>query len=93
MLLKADIRFRKLSSDDGFGFTCLKAAYHFGIKGRMDYSAQEGVAIHAEGDSKNIREFLHWIEGQAFDFQGLKYTHSPSDRHLFKEFDLYKHFD
>ena len=91
MLLKADIRFRRNQYDDGFGFTCLKAAYHFGIKGRMDYSKKDGVVIKAEGESRSIREFLHWIEGNAFEINELNYSHSPIDQSRFREFDLFRH--
>jgi len=89
--MKADIRFRRDQYDDGFGFTCLKAAYHFGIKGRMDYSDKDGVIINAEGEPTKIREFLHWIEGNAFQINELHYTHDSLDHFRFKEFDLYRH--
>jgi acylphosphatase len=92
MLTKADIRFRRSNYEDGFGFSCLKAAYHFGIKGRMDYSIHDGVMIKAEGESKNVREFLHWIEGNVYEIDGLQYSYVPSDETKFKEFDLCRHF-
>lgn len=91
MLLKADIRFKRNQYDDGFGFTCLKAAYHFGIKGRMDYSKIDGVVIKAEGESQCIREFLHWLEGNAFEINELSYSQSPLEQITFKEFDLFRH--
>jgi hypothetical protein len=93
MLTKADIRFRRSNYEDGFGFSCLKAAYHFGIKGQMDYSTHDGVTIKAEGELHNVREFLHWIEGNALDLQGLHYSHAPADTTIFKEFDLCRHPD
>ena len=88
MLLRAEIRFRRSTYDDGFGFTCLKAAYHFGIRGRMEYSNNSGVTIHAEGETPDVRQFLHWFEGIAFELKELHYSHSPAEGNRYQEFDL-----
>jgi hypothetical protein len=91
MLIFSEISFQLNSYDDGFGFSCLKAAYHFNIKGRMDYSSNAGAIIKAEGDSRNIREFLHWMEGNVMEIHGLQYSNSTLDTTRFKEFDLFRH--
>jgi acylphosphatase len=89
--MQSEISFIRNNYEDGFGFTCLKAAYHFDIKGRMDYSSETGVTIQAEGETRNIKEFLHWIHGNVLEIYGLKYINTPVDNSRFKEFDLYRH--
>jgi acylphosphatase len=91
MLMQSEIRFIRNNSEDGFGFSCLKAAYHFDIKGRMDYSSDTGVTIQAEGEIQNILEFLHWMHGNVLDVHGLQYINTPTGINRFKEFDLYRH--
>lgn len=86
--MKAEIHFKRSTYDDGFGFTCLKAAYHYGIKGYMEYCDRSGVTIKAEGENSDVRQFLHWFEGIAFELQGLNYSHAPADENQFMEFDI-----
>ncbi|MBK7213463.1 MAG: acylphosphatase [Bacteroidales bacterium] len=91
MLVQSEISFIRDNYEDGFGFNCLKAAYHFDIKGRMDYSNKSGVTIQAEGEIHNIREFLHWIHGNALLIRDIQYINIQTDTGRFKEFDLYRH--
>ncbi len=89
MLIHADITFIKNSSEDGFGFACMKAAYLFGITGRMDYNHQ--VKIEAEGHHDKMQEFISWIKENIKDSDILQYNSSNNYSGKFKEFDIYRH--
>lgn len=87
----ADISFRKKSYEDGFAFTCMKAAYQHGITGRMDYSMETGVKIQAEGEQQRIEEFIKWIEINIKDTYNILFYNSLNYSGNFKEFDIYRH--
>ena len=87
----AEISFAKKNYDDGFGFTCMKAAYQFGITGRMDYSPELGVKIQAEGEQADIEDFMLWIKSNndnTIKFEFAKHLNSGTK---FKEFDIFRH--
>jgi acylphosphatase len=89
MINAAEIRFDKTSFDDGFGFSCMKAAYMCGVKGRMEYGPEMGVRIIVEGEEKVIAEFIRWLEDNVKDSVNLVIVYSFSPEYRYKEFDLY----
>jgi acylphosphatase len=87
MFKHLEITFLRDSYDDGFGFLCMKSAYHYHITGNMHYGPSIGVFIHAEGESDNIDDFLRWINQLAM--QQAKITNkSLTTERLYKEFDI-----
>jgi acylphosphatase len=89
MLIHADIIFIKNSAEDGFAFACMKAAYFFGITGRMDYNHQ--VKIEAEGHHDKMQEFISWIKDNVKDTEQLLFNNSLIYSGKFKEFDIFRH--
>ena len=65
MMIYSEISFTRKRCDDGFGFACMKAAYLFGITGRMEYNHH--VKIQAEGEQAKLEEFIAWIKENAKD--------------------------
>jgi len=93
MMMHAVISFTRKSYEDGFGFDCMKAAYLFGITGRMDYGTESGVRIEAEGEESMITEFIKWIENNGKIYDNTLSTRSIECNAKFKEFDIYRHPD
>jgi acylphosphatase len=91
MMAHAEISFKRKSYEDGFGFSCMKAAYLFGITGRMDYGHKTGVRIQAEGEQGRIAEFIKWIKANANGVDNILYQRSFTCSGAFKEFDIYLH--
>lgn len=90
MLVKAEIKFSRNHFDDGFGFSCMKAAYTHCIKGKMDYSALKGVHMIVEGDSVEMDEFLDWLKSDSRQVELLELHKSELNKMNFKEFDIYR---
>ena len=90
-MTRVEIRFKRKSYEDGFGFSCMKAAYLFGITGRLDYSPENGVRILAEGDQGMMSEFVKWIETNVNDSHNLFFNNSLNYSGKYKEFDIYRH--
>jgi len=87
----SEIRFERKSYDDGFGFKCMKNAYHYRIKGRMDYSESWGIRILMEGDEEDVIAFIEWIEQNIQEtIDTLQHTYLNYSGH-FTEFDIYRH--
>ena len=89
-MVHSDISFRKRKFDDGFGFTCMKAAYSLEIKGIMIYGFDSRVVIEAEGDHTKMEEFLMWLKiNTKEEKEGivcLKGVYTGK----FSEFDIYR---
>lgn len=88
MMIHSEISFIRQRSDDGFGFDCMKAAYLFGITGRMDYNHR--VKIQAEGEQRNVDEFIAWIKENAKDTEQLQFHNSFTYSGKYKEFDIFR---
>jgi acylphosphatase len=93
MMMHTEIIFKRKSYEDGFGFDCMKAAYLFGITGRMDYGPEVGVRIEAEGEESRITKFIKWIETNGKNSDNMLYTNSSEYDGKFKEFDIFRHSD
>lgn len=93
MMMHTEIIFKRKSYEDGFGFACMKAAYLFGITGRMDYGTESGVRIEAEGEEGRITEFIKWIENNGKNSDNILYTNSLEYDGKYKEFDIFRHSD
>jgi len=91
MITYSEISFIRTGYDDGFGFACMKAAYGFGIRGRMDYGPETGVKILAEGENSQISEFMHWIRTNIKDVNHLIFLTKTNSYGKFQEFDIYMH--
>ncbi|MBK6346604.1 MAG: acylphosphatase [Bacteroidales bacterium] len=88
MMIHTEISFIRKKTDDGFGFACMKAAYLFGITGRMEYNHE--VKIHAEGERGNIEEFIAWIKENEKDDTQVRYNYSFNNSRKYKEFDIFR---
>ena len=91
MMTHTEISFTSKNYEDGFGFACMKAAYSFGITGRMDYCSESDVKISAEGEQDKIVEFIQWIEANVKDHDKILYNSPMKCTRKFKEFDIYCH--
>jgi len=69
----------------------MKAAYNFGIRGRMDYGPETGVKIQVEGDHDQIKDFIQWIENNIKDISHFLFYTSHSCIAKYNEFDIYRH--
>jgi acylphosphatase len=88
MIIHSEISFIRQRSDDGFGFDCMKAAYLFGITGRMDYNHE--VKIQAEGEQVKIDEFITWIKENIKEHTQIHYKYSFNYSGKYKEFDIFR---
>jgi acylphosphatase len=89
-MIHSEISFRKIILEEGFGFACMKAAYAFGIKGRMIYGIESGVMIQAEGDQKRMDDFIRWLETNANKNKGEIDCKPGEYSGKFNEFDIYR---
>jgi hypothetical protein len=90
MLVRAEIRFTRPHFEDAFGFSCMKAAYSHFVKGKMEYSIAKGVFMIIEGNSKQVYEFLEWLNQASTGIDKLHmYLHELKALN-FKEFDIYQ---
>lgn len=89
MMIHTDIRFTRQRANDGFGFACMRAAYQFGITGRMDYNHE--VIIQAEGEESKILEFIEWIKVNVKEQTKIHYKNSLNYYGKYKEFDIFRH--
>jgi acylphosphatase len=89
MLIHTEIRFIKKQFEDGFGFTCMKAAYSFGITGKMEYGQDLMVVIHSEGEESGMAQFIQWLESDAKDPDEVIYAKSMDYSGKYTEFDIY----
>jgi acylphosphatase len=89
MMIHSEIGFIREKSDDGFGFACMKAAYQFGITGRMDYNHE--VKIQAEGEQAKIDEFIAWIKNNMKEQTQIHHKYSLNCSGKYKEFDIFLH--
>lgn len=93
MKTHADINIVKRKYEEGFGFACMKAAYLYGITGRLDYDPENGIKIEAEGEAGNIIVFIKWIENNIKDSDSMQYKSTLNHSGKYKEFDIYLHSD
>ncbi|KAF0199577.1 MAG: hypothetical protein FD166_5 [Bacteroidetes bacterium] len=91
MITYSEISFIRKSYEDGFGFACMKAAYGFGIRGRMDYGPETGVKILAEGEHDQISDFVNWIRTNIKDVNHLLFLTTINYSGKYQEFDIYRH--
>jgi hypothetical protein len=90
MLVQAEIRFSRDHFEDGFGFSCMQAAYSHCIKGKMEYSTSSGVHMIVEGDSEEMDEFLCWLGSDSRRVERLILQKNELNKMNFKEFDIYR---
>lgn len=90
MMVHSEISFIRKSHEDGFGFACMKAAYFFGITGRMDYGLSSSITILAEGENEKICDFIKWIELNLNNSTKIIYDNSLINNTKYKEFDIFR---
>lgn len=90
MLVRAEIRFSRSHFEDAFGFSCMKAAYTHFVKGKMEYSIAKGVFMIVEGNSKEVYNFLDWLNKSTNGIEKLDMNFRELSRLHFKEFDIYR---
>ena len=91
MMIHEEISFSRKSCEEGFGFICMKAAYLYGVTGRMDYSPGTEVRILAEGEQSRMSEFIEWIGINLADPKTMLTHNTLNYSGKFKEFDIYLH--
>jgi acylphosphatase len=93
MITQVEICLRNTHYELGFGFAIMKMAYRLGITGRMDYIPGMNIEIQAEGEQREIADFIQWTTDQVKNPDHIQLKKIRNCKRKFKEFDIYLHSD
>jgi acylphosphatase len=91
MITQVEICLRNTQYELGFGFASMKMAYRFGITGRMDCIPGMNIKIQAEGEQREIADFIQWITDQEKNQDHIQLKETRKCSRKFKEFDIHLH--
>jgi len=84
------IRIRGKVHGVGFRFSCMEAAYKYGVKGFVKNKSDGSVYVEAEGNEEGLSQFIKWCHKGPTWAKVIKVDVESGELKDFKSFEIAK---